>query len=80
MMAPISAVGQPDLVVDHSLDDINANSRPVNCGGTTCNDQVSSIKVLGFELEFHMTPASGSNSIVAEDIIWSASCSDGNSQ
>jgi len=64
---------------DHSLDDINANSRPVNCGGTTCNDQVSSIKVLGFELEFHMTPASGSNSIVAEDIIWSASCSDGTS-
>ena len=23
---------------NHSLDDINANSRPVNCGGTTCND------------------------------------------
>ena len=42
-------------------------------------DQVSSIKVLGFELEFHMTPASGSNSIIAEDIIWSASCSDGTS-
>ncbi len=64
---------------DHSLSDIEANARPANCGGGGCNDQISSIKVLGFELDLHMTLASGSNPITAESIIWSASCSDGTS-
>ena len=64
---------------DHSLADIEANARPANCGGGGCNDQISSIKVLGFELDLHMTLASGSNPITAGSIIWSASCSDGTS-
>jgi hypothetical protein len=58
---------------DHELADINANSRPINCGGS-CNDQISSIKVLGFEVEMHMKLAAGSNSIYASDISWTATC------
>ena len=62
---------------DHSLDDINANARPQNCGGTSCNDQISSIKVLGFELELIMKLSSGSEDLRAGDISWAATCSDG---
>jgi len=66
---------------DHSLADIRANSRPVNCGGggDPCNDQISSIKVLGFELELVMQLAPGSYPIEAQDIIWSTTCTDGTS-
>ena len=62
---------------DHSLDDINEKARPQNCGGTSCNDQISSIKVLGFELELIMKISAGSDNIKAGDISWAASCSDG---
>ncbi len=62
---------------DHSLDDINEKARPKNCGGTSCNDQISSIKVLGFELELIMKISAGSDNIKAGDISWAASCSDG---
>lgn len=64
---------------DHTLDDINANALPVNCGGgpDKCNDQISSIKVLGFEIEFHMKLASGSDEISAGSISWSISCNSG---
>lgn len=62
---------------DHSLDDINANARPQNCGGTSCNDQISSIKVLGFELELIMKLSAGSEDLPAGHITWAATCSDG---
>lgn len=62
---------------DHSLDDINEKARPQNCGGTSCNDQISSIKVLGFELELIMKISVGSDNLKAGDISWAASCSDG---
>ncbi len=66
---------------DHTLADINANALPVNCGGgpNNCNDQISSIKVLGFEVEFHMKLASGSDEISAGSISWSISCDSGGS-
>ena len=62
---------------DHSLDDINEKARPQNCGGTSCNDQISSIKVLGFELELILKISAGSDNLIAGDISWAASCSDG---
>ena len=62
---------------DHSLDDINEKARPQNCGGTSCNDQISSIKVLGFELELIMKISAGSDNIKAGDISWASSCSEG---
>ncbi len=62
---------------DHSLSDINEKARPQNCGGGGCNDQISSLKVLGFELELIMKLSSGSDNLMAGDIYWAASCSDG---
>ena len=62
---------------DHELADINEKARPQNCGGTSCNDQISSIKVLGFELELIMKLSSGSDKLEAGSISWAASCSDG---
>ncbi len=62
---------------EHSLSDINEKARPQNCGGTSCNDQISSLKVLGFELELVMKLSSGSDNLIAGDISWAASCSDG---
>ena len=64
---------------DHSLADIRANSRPPNCGGSGCNDEISSIKVLGFEVEFHMKLAAGSRDVSVGDISWSISCDVGSS-
>jgi len=64
---------------DHSLADIRANSRPINCGGSGCNDEISSIKVLGFEVEFILKLASGSGDVSAGDISWSISCDVGGS-
>ncbi len=51
-------------------------ANPVNCGGS-CDNWVSSIKVLSFDLELHMRLAAGSNPIFASDISWSASCESG---
>ena len=62
---------------DHSLADIDEKARPQNCGGTSCNDQISSIKVLGFELELILKISAGSDNLIAGDISWAASCSDG---
>ena len=59
---------------DHSLADIEANARPANCGGGGCNDQISSIKVLGFELLLTMQLAPGSYPIEAQDIFWTTTC------
>ena len=56
--------------------DWGPNADPVNCGGT-CDNWVSSIKVLSFELELHMRLAAGSKPIYASDIFWSASCETG---
>ena len=56
--------------------DWGPNADPVNCGGT-CDNWVSSIKVLSFDLELHMRLAAGSKPISASDISWSASCETG---
>ena len=58
---------------NHDLADINANARPVNCGGS-CNDQISALKVLGYKMQIHMTPAAGSGAINAGDIHWIVTC------
>ena len=58
---------------NHNLADINANALPVNCGGS-CNDQISALKVLGYKIQIHMTPAAGSSAISAGDIHWVVTC------
>ena len=67
------------VIVDGGFSDENdwePNANPVNCGGS-CDNWVSSIKVLSFDLELHMRLAAGSKTIYASDISWSASCETG---
>lgn len=56
--------------------DWGPNANPVNCG-SDCDNWVSSIKVLSFDLELHMKLAAGSKPIYASDISWSAACETG---
>ena len=58
---------------DHNLASINANALPLNCGGD-CNDQISALKVLGYKMQIHMTPAAGSGAIRAGDVHWVVTC------
>ena len=60
----------------HINNDLGPDADPVNCGGT-CDNWVSSLKVIAFELELHMRLAPGSKPIHASDISWSASCETG---
>ena len=59
---------------DHSLASINANALPRDCGGGGCNDQISALKVLGYKMQIHMTPAAGSDVIAAGDVHWTVTC------
>tara|TARA_B100001123_G_C15150195_1_gene963193 strand:- start:173 stop:1063 length:891 start_codon:yes stop_codon:yes gene_type:complete len=59
---------------DHSLASINANALPKNCGGGGCNDQISSLKVLGFEMQLHWTLAAGSDEVTAGEVSWTVTC------
>lgn len=58
---------------DSDESDWGPDADPVNCGGN-CDNWVSSLKVIGFELELHMKLAAGSKPIYSGDISWSASC------
>ena len=59
---------------DHELASINANALPRDCGGGGCNDQISALKVLGYKMQLHMTPAAGSGAITAGDVYWTVTC------
>jgi len=67
------SAGEGDFHIDN---DLASNADPVNCGGN-CDNWVSSIKVLSFDLELHMKLSTGSKPIYASDISWSASCETG---
>ena len=74
-----SDFGGGSVIVDGGYStqtDWGPNADPVNCGGT-CDNWVSSIKVLSFDLELHMKLSAGSKPIYASDISWSASCETG---